>query len=86
MVTTGAKGDDDRCGVERPTLTSYIVTHEREGRDPMWHDSRNRLAETCGARDEVPSSNLGRVKQAEAIRADGTHPQVDGGCPRRRLA
>ena len=26
--------------------------------------------ETCGARDESPSSNLGRVKQEEAIRAD----------------
>ena len=55
-----------------------IATHEQQARDPMGHDSRTRLAETCGASDENPSSKLGRVKQGEAIRADGMHPQVDG--------
>ena len=42
------------------------------------HDSRTRLAETCGARDESPSSNLGRVKKGEASRADVMRPKVDG--------
>ena len=40
--------------------------------------SRTRLAETCGARDESPSPNLGRVKQGEAIRADVMKPKVGG--------
>ena len=43
---------------------------DEKTRDFREHDSRTRLAETCGARDESPSSNLGRVKQGEAIRAD----------------
>ena len=29
-------------------------------------------------RGESPISNLGTVKQVEAIRVDGMHPQVDG--------
>ena len=37
-----------------------------------------RLAETCGARDESPSSNLCRVKQEEASRADVMKPNVGG--------
>ena len=32
----------------------------------MGHSSRARLAETCGTRDESPSSNLGRGKQGES--------------------
>ena len=32
---------------------------ERRVRD-LEHDCRTRLAETCGTRDESPSSNLGR--------------------------
>ena len=48
-----------------------------ETRDLRKHDSRTRLAETCGARDESPSSILGRVKQGEAIRADVMKPRVD---------
>ena len=47
-------------------------------RDVREHDNRTRLADTCGARDECPSSNLGRVKQGEAIRADVMKPRVDG--------
>ena len=41
----------------------------------MDHVGRARLAETCGSRDESPSSNLGRVKQGEAIRVDDMDPQ-----------
>ena len=48
----------------------------------MEHDSRTRLAETCGTRDESASSNLGREKQGEAIRADVMKPQVGGRGPR----
>ena len=33
----------------------------------MGHDSRTRLTETCGPRDESPSPNLVRVKQGQAI-------------------
>ena len=47
-------------------------------RDLMEHDSRTRLEETGGARDESPSSNLGRVKQEEAIRADVMKPKFGG--------
>ena len=50
-------------------------------RDMREHDSRTRLAETCGARDESPSSNLGRAKQGEAIRADVMKPRVSGRWP-----
>ena len=66
VMTTGAKGDDDRCGVDTPTLSTSRCMNEKT-RDLREHDSRTRLAETCGARDESPSSNLGRVKQGEAI-------------------
>ena len=52
-----------------------------ETRDLRKHDGRTRLAETCGARDESPSSNLGRVKQGEAIQADVMKPRVDGRWP-----
>ena len=55
---------------------------EQRIRDLMEHDCRSRLAETCGTRDESPSSNLGRGKQGEAIRADITSPQVDDRGPR----
>ena len=47
----------------------------------MEHDGQTRLAETCGTRDECPSSNLGLGKQRDAIRADITGPQVDDICP-----
>ena len=60
----------------------YIVMDERRVRDLMEHDCRTRLAETCGTRDESPSSNLGRGKQGEAIRADVMKPQVDDRGPR----
>ena len=50
---------------------------ERRVRDLMEHDCRTRLAETCGTRDKSPSSNLGRGKQGDAIRADIMSPQVD---------
>ena len=45
----------------------------------MGSDSRARLAETRGPRDESPSSNLGRGKQGQAIRVDCTNPQDDSG-------
>ena len=38
--------------------------------------SRTRLAETCGTREESPSSNLDRGKQGKAIRADCMKPEV----------
>ena len=50
---------------------------DEKTRDLREHDSWTRLAETCGARDESPSSNLGRVKQGEAIRPDVMKPRVD---------
>ena len=39
---------------------------------------RARLVESCGARDDSPSWNLGRVKQGDTIRADGTSPPGRG--------
>ena len=60
IMTTGAKSDEDRCGVDGPNV-DYIVTHEREARDSMEHDNRTHLVETLGARDESPSSIVGRV-------------------------
>ena len=48
----------------------YIVMDERRVSDLMEHGCRTRLAEICGTRDESPSSNLGRGKQGDAIRAD----------------
>ena len=51
---------------------------DEKTRDLREHASRTRLAETCGARDVSPSSNLGRVKQGEAIRADVMKPKVGG--------
>ena len=55
----------------------YIVTDDRRVRDSMEHGCRTRLVETCGTRHESPSSNLGRGKQGDAIRADIMSPQVD---------
>ena len=52
---------------------------EPEARVLMGSDSRARLAETRGPRDESPSSNLGRGKQGQAIRVDCTNPQDDSG-------
>ena len=51
-------------------------------RDLMEHDCRTRLAETCGTRDDSPTSNLGRGKQGDAIRADIMSPQADDRGPR----
>ena len=51
---------------------------DEKTRDWREHDSRTRLVETCGVRDSSPNSNLGRVKQGEAIRADVMRPKVDG--------
>ena len=39
--------------------------------------SRARLAETCGTRDKIDSSKLGRGKQAAAIQADGIGPRIE---------
>ena len=38
-----------------------------ETRDLRKHDSRTRLAETCGARDESPRSNLGRESTGDGL-------------------
>ena len=54
-----------------------------QAQDQVDHVDRGRLAETCGTRDESPSSNLGRGKQVEAIRVDDMDPTgskgIDGG-------
>ena len=42
------------------------------------HDNRSRWAETCGARDANPCSNMCFLKQGEAIRADVMKPRVGG--------
>ena len=34
--------------------------------------------ESCGARDDNPSWNLGRAKQGDTIRVDGTSPRGRG--------
>ena len=39
---------------------------------------RARLMESCGARDDSPSRNLGLAKQGDTIRADGTSPRGRG--------
>ena len=39
---------------------------------------RARLVESCGARDDSPSWNLGRATQGDTIRADGTSPRGRG--------
>ena len=39
---------------------------------------RARLVESCGARDDSPSGNLGRVKQGDTIRVDGASPRGRG--------
>ena len=56
MRITDARDSDDRFGVEMPTST--VVTDDRGACDLMGHDSRARLAETCGTCDESPSSDL----------------------------
>ena len=60
----------------------YIVMDECRVRDLMEHDCRTRLAETCGTRDESPSSNSRRGKQGDTIRAEIMSPQVDDRGPR----
>ena len=39
---------------------------------------RARLVECCGGRDDSPSWNLGRAKQGDTIRVDGTSPRGRG--------
>ena len=80
MMTIGAKGDDKQVWRGRANV-DCIVTHDRENRDLVVHDSGTRLADTCGTRDESPSSNLGSGKQGEAIRADVMVLQVGGRGP-----
>ena len=46
--------------------------------DQTDHVDRARLVESCGARDESPSWNLGRAKQGDKIREDGTSPRGRG--------
>ena len=56
-MITGAPNGDERDGVDGPTLTTL---DDRGARVLMLRGGRARLAETCGTRDEGPSSNLGR--------------------------
>ena len=42
------------------------------------HVDRARLVESCGARDDSPSWNLGRAKQGDTTREDGTSPRGRG--------
>ena len=43
----------------------YVVMIDRVAHDPMCHDSRARLAESCGTR-ESPSFNLGRGQREQS--------------------
>ena len=58
--------------VQEATFRNSLVT---ESHDRMDRASRTRLVESGGARDDSPSWNLGRAKQGDSIRADGTNPQ-----------
>ena len=55
MMTTRAEGDGDRCVVDGPKLGTSGRLIERPS-VPMVHDSATLLAETCGTRDESPTS------------------------------
>ena len=46
--------------------------------DRMDRVDRARLMESCGARDDSPSWNRGRVKQGDTIREGGTSPRGQG--------
>ena len=46
--------------------------------DQTDHVDRARFVECCGARDDSPSWNLGRARQGDTIRGDGTSPQGRG--------
>ena len=54
----------------------YIVMNASH--DQTDRVDRARLVEPCGARDESPSWNLGRAKQGDTIRVDGTSPRGRG--------
>ena len=49
-----------------------------ESHDQMGRANRARLVESGRARDDSPCWNLGRAKQGDTIRADGTNPQSRG--------
>ena len=46
--------------------------------DQTDHVDRARLVDSCGARDDSPCWNLGRAKQDDTIRVDGSSPQSRG--------
>ena len=46
--------------------------------DQMDRVDRARLVESCGAREDSPSWNLGRAKQGDTIQVDGASPQGRG--------
>ena len=54
----------------------YIVMDASH--DQMDRVDRARLVESCGARDDSPSRNVGRAKQGDTIRVDGTSPRCRG--------
>ena len=56
------------------TVVVYIVmSASHDQTDPV---DRARCVESCGARDDSPSWNLGRAKQGDTIRVDCMGPQV----------
>ena len=46
--------------------------------DQTDHVDRARVVESCGARDDSPSWNLGHAKQSDTIRVGGTSPRGRG--------
>ena len=46
--------------------------------DQTDHVDRLSLVESCGARDDSPSWNLGRARQGDTIRVDGASPRGRG--------
>ena len=46
--------------------------------DRMDRADRARLVESCGARDDSPSWNLGRAMQGDTTRVGGTSPRGQG--------
>ena len=53
----GHRQREVKCG---RVSTEHIVADDRRVRDLTENDCRTRLAESCGTRNEIPSSNLGR--------------------------
>ena len=87
MISSGAKVPSWRQ--ENSSQKTRSVHSLRNGRtealadvesshDQMDRVDRARLVESCGARDDCPSWNLGRAKQGDTIRVNGTSPRGRG--------